>query len=457
MPFLHEFGPDDVFQNSLETSPGKKFTAYSGSLYIDESRYKGINIGTDSISLYELNVNRHATLDDINSIHAFIVKDGSRSSFRSISTSSYNQEQYGTKLTGAYPITASISRDYIYGGRTYPFAYTIGVDSVNRVDPNTTDLYFSQSKQLLALRSTMDKYKRYSPAFTFSGSKTVDPSLPPYLTGAINLISIPSIFYGSSLEKGTVNLSFYYTGTLMDQCRDEKRNGELISYGKNSSVSGSTVGVVLYDEGFIMLYNEENISADEQTCDSYSGTGSIGEDGAGSWSGKAVQLRPNWTYFWSYNTGSSGSQGIAAAAGVDHAPGGATRTDGANALYPSASNFTIEFNGKNVVPTITMFANAPAGQLNNSQNPTWLSSSHSKWKEQIHFDSSSYIEPKKVPIKNTAESDFTNHIADFEKQTFISKIAIYDDNKNLLGIAKLATPVLKKETDSYTFKLKLDF
>ena len=34
---------------------------------------------------------------------------------------------------------------------------------------------------------------------------------------------------------------------------------------------------------------------------------------------------------------------------------------------------------------------------------------------------------------------------------------IYDDDKNLLGIAKLATPVLKKETDSYTFKLKLDF
>ena len=160
---------------------------------------------------------------------------------------------------------------------------------------------------------------------------------------------------------------------------------------------------------------------------------------------------------WDSSSVSSGSQGIAAAAGVDHAPGGATRTDGVNALYPSATNFTLEFSGKNVVPTITMFANAPAGQLNNSQNPTWLSSSHSSWKEQIHFDSSSYIEPKQVPIKNTTESDFSNDKADFEKQVFISKITIYDDDKNLLGIAKLATPVLKKETDSYTFKLKLDF
>ena len=60
MPFLHEFGPDDIFQNNLETSPGKRFTAYSGSLYIDESRFKGQNIGTGSMSLFEMNVDRTA-------------------------------------------------------------------------------------------------------------------------------------------------------------------------------------------------------------------------------------------------------------------------------------------------------------------------------------------------------------------------------------------------------------
>ena len=30
------------------------------------------------------------------------------------------------------------------------------------------------------------------------------------------------------------------------------------------------------------------------------------------------------------------------------------------------------------------------------------------------------------------------------------------ENKNLIAIAKVATPVRKRETDSYTFKLKLD-
>ena len=77
-------------------------------------------------------------------------------------------------------------------------------------------------------------------------------------------------------------------------------------------------------------------------------------------------------------------------------------------------------------------------------------------KEQIHFDSSSYIEPHLMKIKNTVQSEFCNYEDDFQKQTFISKVGIYDKDKNLLGIAKLATPVLKKETDSYTFKLKLD-
>ena len=39
----------------------------------------------------------------------------------------------------------------------------------------------------------------------------------------------------------------------------------------------------------------------------------------------------------------------------------------------------------------------------------------------------------------------------------INKIGLYDENKNLIAIAKVATPVRKLETDEYTFKLKLDF
>ena len=45
---------------------------------------------------------------------------------------------------------------------------------------------------------------------------------------------------------------------------------------------------------------------------------------------------------------------------------------------------------------------------------------------------------------------------EYQKQVFISKIGIYDKDKNLIPIAKLAKPVRKTEDLEYTFKLKYD-
>jgi hypothetical protein len=45
----------------------------------------------------------------------------------------------------------------------------------------------------------------------------------------------------------------------------------------------------------------------------------------------------------------------------------------------------------------------------------------------------------------------------FVPQTYISKIGIYDQDKKLLGIAKLATPIKKTPSRSFTFRLKMDF
>jgi hypothetical protein len=59
-------------------------------------------------------------------------------------------------------------------------------------------------------------------------------------------------------------------------------------------------------------------------------------------------------------------------------------------------------------------------------------------------------------IKNIVESQFLDVEPDFVKTTYISKVAIYDEDKNLIGIAKVATPVRKTEEKQYTFKLKID-
>ena len=44
----------------------------------------------------------------------------------------------------------------------------------------------------------------------------------------------------------------------------------------------------------------------------------------------------------------------------------------------------------------------------------------------------------------------------FEKVTYISKIAIYDEHKNVIAVAKVANPVKKTLEKDYTFKLKID-
>ena len=61
-----------------------------------------------------------------------------------------------------------------------------------------------------------------------------------------------------------------------------------------------------------------------------------------------------------------------------------------------------------------------------------------------------------VEVKNIVSSSYPDPTGSFEKTTYISKIGIYDDEKNLIGVAKVANPVKKTEDREFTFKLKLD-
>ena len=67
----------------------------------------------------------------------------------------------------------------------------------------------------------------------------------------LTLICIPSIFYGSSIKKGSVNLKFYLSGTLIAQVQDSYKNGELMQvtgsiYAQSQAPdgTGSVAGVV---------------------------------------------------------------------------------------------------------------------------------------------------------------------------------------------------------------------
>ena len=102
---------------------------------------------------------------------------------------------------------------------------------------------------------------------------------------------------------------------------------------------------------------------------------------------------------------------------------------------------------------MTMYAHAPRGEVNYSNNPTFIEYDQ----RQINFTSSHvYEENKNRLIKNTVSSSFKVYDEKFKRQVYINKVGVYDKQKNLIGIATLAEPILKEEAEQLTFKIKLD-
>ena len=375
-----KFGRDDIFHNRIKVLPKVEFFIYSRSVYYNNENQTAINSHTPQghINLYELNVHRDLHPNDASKemIYPFITKGGSFTSFKTISADKFNHDfSFGDILSGSYPLTSTIS--------------------IDRYDASFVG---EKKKRLYALKSTLDFHSKLSPHYAYSsplGNKEDQ---------IINLISIPSIFFGSSIDKGSVKLKYYITGSLLAEACDTLKNGQLIQ--TTGSTVGQTVGVVLYNEGFIMLTSSAALSG---VTEKYLPNNSN-------------ELPASWQYF-----GATGS-----------------------ADYPSSS-FGIEFNGVNYIETVTMFAHAKEGELNFSNNPTFISGTYA-----ASSASQIYIEDPKTNIKNILSSSYPEYSASYKPVTYISKVGIYDKNKNLIAVAGLAKPVRKLEERSYTFKLKLD-
>tara|TARA_R100000008_G_C3491859_1_gene119127 strand:- start:171 stop:638 length:468 start_codon:yes stop_codon:yes gene_type:complete len=131
-------------------------------------------------------------------------------------------------------------------------------------------------------------------------------------------------------------------------------------------------------------------------------------------------------------------------------------SDGLVGSTVSSASFGLSFEGTNYVQTVTMMAHAPRAELNHSNNPTFVSYDSYKMKTIPISSSTFYRQRDDVDIKNTVSSSFAEPTGSFQKQTYISKIGIYDENKNLIAVANLATPVKKTEERELTFKLKFD-
>ena len=403
MPY-YKFGPDEIFHNQIKAYPPQQFWIYDKNVYYNNrSKISGAyvdsvpNAGTGYISLYEMNVDRPTG----QLIYPFITKQGSRESFATVSTSNFNTDfAYGDVISGSYPLTATIVRGFYEAG-TYD----------TRLD---------------ALRTTFDHYKVLNANYAISSSAT-GRNLKNI---SLNVFDIPSIFYGTSIKKGSIRLRFYHTGTLIAEARDIGNNGSLVDVGIPTGLlgtsgyssfqpatSGSVVGFALYNEGFIFLTGSTAINA--VNSNNYEGSSES----------------PKWIYFGDYGDSK-----------IPYVPG--STWDNPN------SSYLMEFSGTTYTPVVTMFANAPKNAVNNSSNLSFLDYTQSSLSGTT-TGSSVYAEPS-IPIANVISSSFKGAQAAFQKTVYISQICIYDEMKNKIAVAKLAKPIKKSNDNDLTFKLKLD-
>jgi|TARA_R110001583_G_scaffold114224_9_gene264711 hypothetical protein len=431
MPY-YKFQDADLFYNRVKTYPKVNFKIargpggshseihYNNKTHISGAFANNINssasLNWGGIDLYETNVDKMSGSN--NWRYPFLIKGASMHAFSTVSSTGYHAHGYGDEITGSAQLTASIQRIYY------------------RVNDHR--------KHVFALKSNLDRAATTSRHFAFTGS---DSSIGTWnkATQEMNLIDVPSIFYGSSIQKGSINLRFYISGTLAAEASDVNHNGELVQIGPTGSTgSGSVAGVVLYDAGIFLLTGSWDIDT-------------IGRDYRNG--GEGDYVTSQWVYF-----------GYGIPAQHMGTPNGGTDGDGGKQLVPTeingekfgvtGSSFEIAFNGINYIPTVTMLAHAPKNRLNHSNNPTYVAHS-SSWDASGSVEtitgSTIYREYDKQQVNNIAYSEYNSVTGSFKKTTFISMIKIYDEDMNCIGVAKVAKPVKKTPEREFTFKLKVDF
>jgi len=415
-----KFEPDDLFINRLKTYPKYNVLIYQGQVYINsESRISG----SGGLPVYDINRN----LTGSNAATPFVETSSEKPVFKSkvfqplVKTVDagpgahfYKRKYAATDKMRVYPPFQELESEYSFESPiTRNLTYAVSSTTVDYWDASRQRTYsqvvnFDNPINLTAsaLQNVAKKYTTLSNHFEFSSS-ILQRNL---LESTVNLINIPSMYYGSSIKKGSVELSYYLTGSKAATCADVNHNGELI--GTYGSTSGSVVGLVMYDEGIVMLTSSAALNPTEELIF----FPPFGQD----------SLR--WTNFATTLNDTTGSS---------------------NSL--ASASFDLNFEGTNYVNTMTMFAHAKKGHLNHSNNPTYRNLEEDK----VNVTGSGYrFVEGSTNIANVVSASYAS--ASFEKTTYISKVNIYDEDGNLIAITSMAKPVKKTINDEFTFKMKID-
>ena len=275
-----KFTPDDLFVNRLKTYPEYSVFVYEARAHIN--RVPGRLGG--SLFAYELNNNAVEA-----GVIPYVVSGSEKTAFKihrfqplvqnysgdHFNISKYAAEHHTSSLNSFYGETFASVRGEI--DLVLTSSYTLGVpitrNLTSRESTFRTQFYNISSSALdgatityvkplnvsaSALQNVARKYTLLSDHFIFTSSSIRSRDLVYGAAGDnINFINIPSMYYGSTIKKGSVELNFFITGSKLASCADINHNGTLI--GTTGSTSGSVVGLVLYDEGVIMLTSSSEI------------------------------------------------------------------------------------------------------------------------------------------------------------------------------------------------------
>ena len=401
---MYKFKQNDVFKNTTIARPKYKFSLYSGSLLINEQLDNGL-YETGSIRIGDLNLTPASDLTITTNL-----------------PSGFSKIINANIVTGSAISSFTLNREFVRNtGTTYDTDYT-----------STTTIF-----KFLSLKNSIDFRRNRAPAFDFdlyfNNSGLPESTKDETTTGtdaskvspkqSLNLITYDNIFYGNQISPGSITASFYKGGTMIAQAMDVNKNGELVEQINTTQGVGSVVGFALYEEGAIVFTGSADLaSAAEHYIQPLVA------------SGTPVADNPKWIHFGSYiKVANSGSP-------------------------ITGSAYELEFEGTQPKETLTMFAYAPKNKLNWSNNPTYLVQSGDNSKDQYINTTASkvYIEDENVNVKNIVSSSFSTYSASFDAVTYIRSIGVYDKDRNLIAVAKVANPVKKTAEQNYTFKLKLD-
>ncbi len=443
---IFQFDKEDRLFNTVKTHPDNEFFIYSASVYYqNQNAIPGTHVAnlygipTGHISLYQINVDRanadtgliigpsSSLLDggtnvkNFGIVYPYVVK-GQESLltdpiFKGITSDTYKKTQPGVILTGSYNISASIAREEFAANHLTTLENNNATIIESNRDRAVSDFQNAQTirpllsaSALKALEATLDYNSIRSPHFFYSASIKDGPNRSFDVVRS-TLISIPSIFYGSEIKPGSVKLDYYITGTYIGSLVDKKHNGELIQVSSSfaSAQNDTVAGIVLYREGFLILtgtYDLGPVTSRQETSDG--------------------QSNPKWIHW-----------GNSITTPIDQ-----------------VGSYRLTFQGTKYTHTNTYFASMRKGELNWSNNPTFLEPSSA---EGLGFTTGSTFafESERV-ISNVVSSSFANVSASFKKTTYVNRVNLYGEDGRLVAVGKLAQPFRKDEDRSYTIKLKVD-